>query len=89
MTEESGPVQYIVHKVSEEVSADSFSGRLQKVDNSFGVSLALRKLRDQMSSNITASDIYKQTQIVDNPLIGQLPSRTEMAAELDDLLMCM
>ena len=57
--------------------------------NSFGVSLALRKLRDQMSSNITASDIYKQTQIVDNPLIGQLPSRTEMAAELDDLLMCM
>ena len=89
LTEESGPVQYIVHKVSEEVSTDSFSGRLQKVDNSFGVSLALRKLRDQMSSNITASDIYKQTQIVDNPLIGQLPSRTEMAAELDDLLMCM
>lgn len=73
----------------QELSTDSFSGRLQKVDNSFGVSLALRKRRDQVSSNITASDICKQTQIVDNPLIGQLPSRTEMAAELDDLLMCM
>jgi len=59
------------------------------VDNSFGVSMALRKLRDQMSASITIADIQKQTQIVDNPLIGQLPTRAEMAEELDDLLMCM
>ena len=89
LTEESGPVQYIVHKVAEAVPDDSFSGRLQQVDNSFGVSMALRKLRDQMSASITIADIQKQTQIVDNPLIGQLPTRAEMAEELDDLLMCM
>ena len=89
LTAESGPVQYIVHKVAETVPADTFSGRLQHVDNSFGVSLALRKLRDQMSASITVADIQKQIQIVDNPLIGQIPTRAEMAAELDDLLMCM
>lgn len=86
---ESGPVQYIVHKVPEAAPRDSFSGQLQHVDNCFGVSLALRKLRDQMSASITASDIQRQIQIVDNPLIGQLPTRAEMAEELDDLLMCM
>ena len=89
LTAESGPVQYIVHKVAEAVPADSFSGRLQQVDNSFGVSLALRKRRDQMSASITVADIQRQIQIVDNPLIGQLPTRAEMAEELDDLLMCM
>ncbi len=89
LTAESGPVQYIVHQVVETAPADSFTGRLQHVDNSFGVSLALRKRRDQMSASITVADIQRQVQIVDNPLIGQIPTRAEMAEELDDLLMCM
>ena len=84
-------VQYIQHKNTETTKdTDSFSARLQNWNDSrFGFSYALRKRRDQMADQITADDINRSVQIVDNPLIGKIPTREEIAAELDALLMCM
>lgn len=83
-------VQYVKHKNIDDADADTFTARLQKWNDSrFGISFALRKRRDQMTDRITAEDIKRPVQIVDNPLIGKIPTREEIAAELDELLMCM
>lgn len=42
-----------------------------------------------MSARITEEDILRQSRPVDNPLIGQIPTREEIAAELDALLLSM
>lgn len=37
----------------------------------------------------TVSDVMESGQVVENPMIGAIPSRNEVQRELDDLLMSM
>ena len=39
--------------------------------------------------SITVSDVMESGQVVENPMIGAIPSRNEVQRELDDLLMSM
>ena len=56
-----------------------------------------RSIRSEMSGlyrskwiqSIAASDVMKFGQVVENPMIGAIPSRNEVQRELDDLLMSM
>lgn len=55
----------------------------------FGISLALRKKRDWIVHSISEEDATTSGVIVDNPLIGSLPSPTEIRRELEELLSAM
>ena len=39
--------------------------------------------------SITVNDVMESGQVVENPMIGAIPSRNEVQRELDDLLMSM
>ena len=54
-----------------------------------GVNCYVRRKRDEAVSAITAEDILNSGKVIDNPLIGSIPSRQEILDELDDLLMSM
>ena len=54
-----------------------------------GVNCYVRRKRDEAVSAITAEDILNKGKVIDNPLIGSIPSRQEILDELDDLLMSM
>ena len=49
----------------------------------------VKQKADDAFAKISTSDIKQPMQIVDNPLIGSIPTREEIAEELDQLLMCM
>ena len=45
--------------------------------------------RSKWVQSIAASDVMESGQVVENPMIGAIPSRNEVQRELDDLLMSM
>lgn len=55
----------------------------------FGVNSYARRKRDEAVAAITAEDILCTGRIIDNPLIGTIPSRQEILDELDRLLISM
>ena len=57
--------------------------------SSFGVSLEVRKKRDALFKFMSEQDIITQGTVVENPLIGNIPSRQMVEDELEELLMCM
>lgn len=87
-------VQYITYK-----SADSSADGTKHMDegnhtypthlDSLGLSLALRAKRDRLIDNITENDITADGIKVDNPLIGKIPTRSEVEQELRQLLASM
>lgn len=90
IVDDGSPIQYVQHKVHVAEDDKSFSAEVQRWHSRrFGVSLALKKRRDDAFAKISTSDIKQPMQIVDNPLIGSIPTREEIAEELDQLLMCM
>ena len=58
-------------------------------ENGFGTSYALRRWRDRLFSNLSEADVREQGAIVDNPMIGVLPSRDEVKQEIKILLQSM
>ncbi len=54
-----------------------------------GMSYAVRRRRDSMADALTEKDISEKGIIMDNPLIGRIPTREEVRDELDELLMSM
>lgn len=48
-----------------------------------------RLYRRKWVQSITARDVMESGQVVENPMIGAIPSRNEVQRELDDLLMSM
>ena len=54
-----------------------------------GVNCYARRKRDEAVSAITMEDILNKGRVIDNPLIGSIPSRQELLNELDELLMSM
>ena len=53
------------------------------------IDLKCRLYRSKWIQSIAASDVMKFGQVVENPMIGAIPSRNEVQRELDDLLMSM
>ena len=53
------------------------------------MNLECRLFRSKWIKNITARDVMESGQVVENPMIGAIPSRNEVQRELDDLLMSM
>lgn len=90
IVDDGSPVQYVQHKAHVAEDDKSFSAEVKRWHSQrFGMSLALKKRRDDAFAKITSSDMRQSMQIVDNPLIGSIPTREEIAEELDQLLMCM
>ena len=55
----------------------------------YSMSLECRMHRSEWVQNITARDVMESGQVVENPMIGAIPSRNEVQRELDELLMSM
>ena len=55
----------------------------------FGLALALRNSRDRIISEISEEDLLNHGTIMEDPLIGALPSHEEIIEELEQLLMSM
>ena len=53
------------------------------------MNLECRLYRSKWVRSITACDVMESGQVVENPMIGVIPSRNEVQRELDDLLMSM
>ena len=54
-----------------------------------GINYFIREQRDSMINAVTEADIEETGVIVENPVIGHLPSRQEIVNELEELLMTM
>ena len=54
-----------------------------------GMSYAVRRRRDSIVDALTEKDIAETGIVMDNPLIGKIPTREEVRNELDELLMSM
>lgn len=54
-----------------------------------GMSYAVRRRRDSIVDNLTEEDISEKGTIMDNPMIGSIPTREQVRDELDELLMSM
>lgn len=57
--------------------------------NRIGVNYAIRQRREEMISKISESDILQRGSVVENPMVGHIPTRNEIVEELEDLLMTM
>ena len=53
------------------------------------MNLECRLYRSKWVQSITACDVMESGQVVENPMIGVIPSRNEVQRELDNLLMSM
>ncbi len=53
------------------------------------MSYAVRRRRDSIVDNLTEEDISEKGTIMDNPMIGSIPTREQVRDELDELLMSM
>jgi len=83
-------VQYIPYHNSEIKTSDSvFTGTAypSSWNEAWGISLSIRKRRNKLIDSITEEDIHTYGEIVENPLIGKIPTREEIETELDELLM--
>ena len=67
----------------------SFYGYPEEWNHSIGISYELRSRREAAISQITDKDIRAAGKVVENPLIGHIPSREEIEEELHQLLISM
>jgi hypothetical protein len=89
----SDGVQFIQYKTVENggnnIEAEFALAYPEWCQNQIGISYALRKRRDSIVDNLTEKDINVNGQKVDNPLIGQLPTRDEIENEIQAMLAAM
>ena len=64
-------------------------GYPEEWNHSIGMSYEMRTKRDSLISSLTDGDILTSSKIVDNPMIGHIPSRQELQDELNQLMMSM
>lgn len=76
---------YIRYRNSDLNNAEQNPGNIIR----FGVSYALRKRRDRIIKNLSNSDLQEKGYIKTNPIIGEIPSKEELRAEVDELLLSM
>ena len=65
------------------------TGKNQYEQENCSMNLKCRLYRNKWVQSITVSDVMESGQVVENPMIGAIPSRNEVQRELDDLLMSM
>ena len=65
------------------------TGRNQYEQENCSMNLKCRLYRSKWVQSITVNDVMESGQVVENPMIGAIPSRNEVQRELDDLLMSM
>ena len=65
------------------------TGENQYEQENCSMNLKCRLYRSKWVKSITVSDVMESGQVVENPMIGAIPSRNEVQRELDDLLMSM
>ena len=84
-------IKYKVDDVSNDLTTDdAILGYPEQEEScSFGVSYALRRWRDRLFSDLSESDVRETGIVVDNPMIGTLPSREEVKQEIQTLLQSM
>lgn len=54
-----------------------------------GMPYPVRRRRDRIVDTLTENDISERGTVMDNPLIGKIPTREELRDEIDELLMSM
>ena len=54
-----------------------------------GMSYDMKKRRNKLADVLTATDILEQSKVVENPMIGELPTKEEVLEELDKLYKAM
>lgn len=57
--------------------------------NKFGVSYAIKRWRERITANLSEQDVYAHGVVVENPMIGKLPSKNEVEEEIQRLLQSM
>lgn len=89
----SSEAAYIPYKEMPNAANDEFLevayGYPEEWNHSIGMSYELRAKRDYAISSITGADITADGVIVENPLVGHIPTRQEIGEELDRLLISM
>lgn len=80
------PSRYIPYKNSE-LNEDSYTEECKK--RRTGMLYAIRKHRNKIVDGLSEADIVESGVIVENPLIGRIPTRDEVRGELNKLLMLM
>lgn len=78
--------RYIPYKKHEVKEDDSGASEWKK---RAGMLYCMRKKRDGLIDSLTEADIAEAGLVVENPLIGKLPTRDEVRDELEQLLMSM
>ena len=96
LSQENGAIRYIPYKADESAQADEVGDfnyarayPEEWMDGNIGVSMELRKRRDQIAHIVTEADIAQEGVIVVNPMIGELPAMEEVQEEFEQLLLSM
>ena len=81
-----GNAKFLIFELDE---SRILTGKNQYEQENCSINLKCRLYRSKWVQSITVSDVMESGQVVENPMIGAIPSRNEVQRELDDLLMSM
>ena len=81
-----GNAKFLIFELDE---SRILTGKNQYEQENCLMNLKCRLYRSKWVQSITVSDVMESGQVVENPMIGAIPSRNEVQRELDDLLMSM
>ena len=81
-----GNAKFLIFELDE---SRILTGKNQYEQENCSMNLKCRLYRSKWVQSITVSDVMESGQVVENPMIGAIPSRNEVQRELDDLLMSM
>ena len=81
-----GNAKFLIFELDE---SRILTGKNQYEQENCSMNLKCRLYRSKWVQSITVSDVMESGQVVENPMIGAIPSRNEVQCELDDLLMSM
>ena len=81
-----GNAKFLIFELDE---SRILTGKNQYEQENCSMNLKCRLYRSKWVQSITVNDVMESGQVVENPMIGAIPSRNEVQRELDDLLMSM
>ena len=81
-----GNAKFLIFELDE---SRILTGKNQYEQENCSMNLKCRLYRSKWVQSITVSDVMESGQVVENPMIGAIPSRNEVQRELNDLLMSM
>ena len=81
-----GNAKFLIFELDE---SRILTGKNQYEQENCSMNLECRLYRSKWIQSITVRDVMESGQVVENPMIGTIPSRNEVQRELDDLLMSM